>query len=244
MSDRHDAWEQLRGPAKRADLLLTCEHASLRLPAPWSWPAEDQWLIDTHWSHDIGAAELTRELADSLACDAILSRFTRLLVDPNRAREQDGLFRTEAEGRAIELNGNLSAEEQELRLRGYYQAYHDAISARIQEAQPTCLVSVHSFTPVYQQQQRTMEVGVLFDHDRELAERVGNHLAGAYKVTYNEPYTAVNGTYAFSAWHHGGVHKIPWIELEVRQDICGDPTARARLVPRLAAALQFGFGLE
>jgi len=97
---------------------------------------------------------------------------------------------------------------------------------------------------VYQQQTRAMEVGVLFDREQDVARRVGDHLAGVYKVAYNEPYTAVDGTYAFSAFFHGGAHRLPWIELEVRQDICGDEAARKRLVPRLAAALKVGFGLR
>ena len=30
-------------------LIITCEHASNRLPAPYSWPKEDEWIKNTHW---------------------------------------------------------------------------------------------------------------------------------------------------------------------------------------------------
>ena len=47
----------------RAPLLLTCEHASNELPAPYTWLPADRWLVETHWAYDLGIAEVTRALA-------------------------------------------------------------------------------------------------------------------------------------------------------------------------------------
>lgn len=111
-----------------APVLLSCEHASERLPAPWRWPAEDRWLAGTHWSHDLGAAPLTLALAERLGAGAVLSRFTRLLADPNRPEDSPTLFLARAEGREIALNRALADRTHRL---AYWRAYHDALDAAV-----------------------------------------------------------------------------------------------------------------
>jgi len=56
---------QATGGRPRSRVALTCEHASLRIPDAWpaGWPAEDAAVVGTHWSIDLGAEDLTRELA-------------------------------------------------------------------------------------------------------------------------------------------------------------------------------------
>ncbi len=78
-------------------LVLSCEHASNRLPPPWRWPAEDDWLVASHWAWDPGAADITRSLASRLGIPAVLASFSRLLVDPNRRADHPTLFRKEAD---------------------------------------------------------------------------------------------------------------------------------------------------
>ena len=58
----------------RSKLILTCEHASQRIPAPWEWQEDDKQFMNTHWAIDIGARELTLELAERLQCPAVLAR--------------------------------------------------------------------------------------------------------------------------------------------------------------------------
>ena len=55
--------EIVRG-GDRAGVLVTCEHASERLPSPWSWSERDRRLVGTHWAFDLGAADLAREYAE------------------------------------------------------------------------------------------------------------------------------------------------------------------------------------
>ena len=57
-----DAVEILEGD-DHARVLLTCEHATNRLPEPWVWPEADLRLVDTHWAIDLGVADVTRKLA-------------------------------------------------------------------------------------------------------------------------------------------------------------------------------------
>lgn len=44
-------------------VLITCEHASNELPAPYQWSENDLVFKDTHWAYDPGAKELTTLLA-------------------------------------------------------------------------------------------------------------------------------------------------------------------------------------
>ena len=65
-----DAVEILTGTGP---IVLSCEHASMRLPEPWAWPAADHWLVGTHWSYDLGIADLVRILSRRTGWPAVLS---------------------------------------------------------------------------------------------------------------------------------------------------------------------------
>ena len=85
----------------------------MHLPLPWEWHEEDTWLLGSHWSYDLGAAEISRKLAQGMDCGAVLANFSRLLVDANRELDSSTLFRKEAEGRTIRLNADVDAAEVE-----------------------------------------------------------------------------------------------------------------------------------
>lgn len=229
----HEAYEAITGDP-RARVFITCEHASERLPEGYAWRANDRRLVGTHWAYDLGAREIVFELAEALQAPAVLSRTSRLLVDPNRRETDPTLFRDEAEGAPVELNSNLSDEEREKRLALYYRPYHEAIDARLPLYEAPILFSVHTFTPLYEGQTRPMEVGVLFDKQDELAERAAEAIRAAGFVTaMNEPYSGKEGL-IYSAEHHAGKHGRRALELEFRQDLAVRPDARARLVEALA----------
>lgn len=229
----HDAFEAIAG-APETSVFLTCEHASQRLPDGFTWPEADRWLVGTHWAYDLGAAEIVRELAAALDAPAVLSRFSRLLIDPNRSEDDPTLFREEAEGRLVALNSDLTDEERSRRIQGYYLPFHRAIDRNLSPHRGEILFSIHSFTPVYEGQTRPMEIGVLYNTQDELGQRAARHLADAGFVTMeNEPYSGKAGL-IYSAEHHAGNHGKKALELEVRQDLSVQPEFRARLVDALA----------
>lgn len=214
-------------------LLLTCEHASARLPAGWRWPERDARLHGTHWTFDLGAAELTHELSTSLRSAAVLSTFTRLLVDPNRADHDPSLFRTHADGLPVELNARLDDSEIRRRLERYWSRYHEAVDREAARTSAPVLLSVHTFTPVYEGAPRAMEVGVLFDREETLAESLAETLrAEGFVVAMNEPYSGKEGL-MYAAERHAGAHGKHALELEVRQDLAVRPEVRARVVAAL-----------
>lgn len=229
----HDAFEAIEGQ-KTTTVFLTCEHASQRLPEGYRWDPRDERLVGTHWAYDLGAADLTRELADASGAPAVLSRFSRLLLDPNRAEDAPSLFLAEAEGAPVELNRSIDAAERARRIERFHRPFHGAIDTRLGGHRAEVIFSIHSFTPVYQGERRPMEVGVLFDEEDELAERAAAAIREAGFVTaMNEPYSGKAGL-IYSAGRHAAAHRRRALELEVRQDLSVRPEVRARLVEALA----------
>lgn len=231
-----EAFEIVRG-GERSSLLLTCEHASERMPEPWRWPEEDRRLVGTHWAYDLGAAELTRELAAHTRSVGVLSRFSRLLVDPNRGEHEASLFRDVAEGQPVHLNAAVHGDEREQRLIRYYRPFHAAIDREVAATHAHTLLSVHSFTDLYEGQRRWLEVGILFDREDELgAHLVGAFAAAGFHVAPNEPYSGKAGL-IHSAATHAAPRGLRAVEIEVRQDLAVQASFRARVIDVLARAL-------
>lgn len=231
---QEEAYEIFRRPG---DLLLTCEHASERLPAPWEWPQADRRLVGTHWAWDIGAAQLAQELNEDLGGTLLLSRFSRLLIDPNRPLESDTLFRQVAEGRPVELNQDLRPADIERRISGYWRPYHQALSRAVEQTSGQVVLSMHTFTPDYEGQIRTVEVGVLFNEEEALGRSLHAALRKAGFVTeLNEPWSGKEGL-MYAIEHHARTHGRRALELEVRQDLAVEEVFRRRFVPVLAAWL-------
>ncbi|MFW6050104.1 MAG: N-formylglutamate amidohydrolase [Myxococcota bacterium] len=223
--------------ADRAPVVLTCEHASQRLPDPWRWPAADLRLVGTHWAFDLGAAALTRDLAQALWAPAVLSRFTRLLVDANRDAHEESLVLSRAEGGPVALNAGMGPEDRARRLEVYWDGYHRAVDGTVARASGDVILSVHTFTPVYEGRCRALEVGVLFDEEEALAARVAEAVGQVgFRVALNEPYSGKEGL-IYAADRHARRHGRRALEIEMRQDLAVRPQARARLVDALRRAL-------
>lgn len=231
-----EAFEIVRGGAD-APLILTCEHASERMPEPWRWPDADLRLVGTHWAFDLGAADLTRELAARMGAVGVLSRFSRLLVDPNRAEHEASLLRDVAEGAPVVLNTELDAAERERRLAAYYRPFHAAIDREVAATKAHTLLSVHSFTNLYEGQPRELEVGILFDREDALgAELVAAFASAGFHTAPNEPYSGKAGL-IHSAATHAEARGLRAVEIEVRQDLAVQAAFRARVIDVLARAL-------
>lgn len=232
-----DAVERVRGGEGRCPVLLTCEHASEHLPAPWSWSPADARLSGTHWAWDLGIADLVRLLAGGLEATAVLSRATRLLVDVNRPLDSDTLFRSVADGEPIALNTAITEADRAARIAQFYEPYHRAIDEEVERIQPRLILSLHSFTPVYEGgAPREVEIGVLWDVDEALGHQWTAALSrGRFRVVEQEPYSGKG--FMYSAQHHATRANIPAIELEIRNDLLQDDQAVVELASLIANAL-------
>jgi predicted N-formylglutamate amidohydrolase len=234
LKERTEAIEIVHGSSD-APVVVTCEHASQRMPHGFRWPDRDRRLIDTHWAYDLGARELALDLARVADAPAILSRFSRLLIDPNRPIDSPTLFRERAEGELVELNTILlDAQERTRRIERLWRPYHDAIEREIAATRAPLVFSMHTFTPLYEGQKRELEVGVLFDREEELALRFADALGRAgFRTALNEPYSGKGGL-MYAVETHAHAHGRRALELEVRQDLATDPAVRSALVACIA----------
>lgn len=237
----NEAYEILGDPEYTGRLLITCEHASNRLPQSLSPTAEDMKWLETHWGWDIGAAELARELVLIKDCLAVLAGFSRLLCDPNRALDDEGLIATQVEGHPLSFNGHLDDEELTWRIEDYWESFHNAVdeamAARIARGGDVVLLSVHTFTPNMGGVARDMEVGVLFNEHEAVARRLANLLVQqGFLTALNEPYSGQGGL-MYSANRHGQIHGVIALEIEVRQDLVDTPQKARMVARRLAPAI-------
>ena len=234
----HDAVERVGDPAA-GPFVFTCEHATRRLPE-WEPTAEDLAYVEDHWGWDIGAADLTRALAARTGSAAVLSRFSRLVCDPNRDPDEASFLVTEVAGHALSFNRGVDAVERARRTRAYFDPYHDGVDETFATARArggVHLCSIHSFTPEWEGSPRPMEVGVLYDAHVGHAEALGHALAAeGFAVAHNEPYSGYEGL-IYSAKRHGTTHDVPYLELEVRSDLIDTPARADAVAERIARAL-------
>jgi predicted N-formylglutamate amidohydrolase len=223
---------------EHSQILLTAEHASNALPAPWAWPEADQWLVNTHWAVDLGIADVTRALAAAIHAPAVLARFSRMLIDANRDVHAETSIRTLAEGHPVLLNQEVTAEDRALRISRCHEPYHAAIDAALSRYHSAVVLSMHSFTPVYEKgTPRTMEIGVLFDEEEELSMVIAEGLAkDGWAVALNEPYSGKAGL-IYAAGRHATHHGRRALELEIRQDLAVDEARRPALIASIQGAL-------
>jgi predicted N-formylglutamate amidohydrolase len=103
---------------------------------------------------------------------------------------------------------------------------------------PTIYVAVHSFTPRFLNVDRAMHAGVLYGSDGRFAHQVLARLRadGRYEVGDNEPYRVSEAT-DYGVIHHAERRGIPYVELEIRQDLIADSAGQSEWAELLAQVL-------
>lgn len=211
-------------------IVLTCEHATNRLPFPARLDHEQRAILDAHWGWDIGAWQLTRELARGLGASAVGGRWSRLILDLNRPVDDPALIRRHAESVELSWNRRLSRAEIDRRIATIHVPYHAEvdrlIARRLVRGIRPLLLAIHSFTPSLGGRPRAFNVGVLYEHHERVARRFGCAIRRrGPSVRYNQPYSGKQGM-MYSMDRHGTHHRLPCLELEVNQALSRRPSAR------------------
>ncbi len=237
------AYEHYR-QGEGAGLIFVCDHAANALPDPYGDLGLSRGLLETHIAHDIGAATVTRALADAYGATAILARWSRLLIDLNRGADDPTIVMKLSDGSIIPGNARADAVEIAKRIADFHAPYHDAIETEIARQRDggavPALISMHSFTPSWKNVPRPWEIGILWDRDGRLAKPLLEGFARAgFTVGDNEPY---RGELENDCMYvHGTMNGLPHVLIEIRQDlIATEESARAmalRIKPLLDDAL-------
>jgi len=235
----HPSFE-IRGADSDGRWLITCDHATNRVP---DWvnggdlglaPADMQ----RHIAYDVGAAGVTRHLAQLLDSPAILSDFSRLVIDPNRGEDDPTLLMKLYDGTIIPANRYADEAERERRLDALYRPFHDAYAALVRRRDDVVVCAIHSFTPQLKgRPPRPWEVGVLYAGDDRLARPfIAACRAQGWCVGDNEPYSGhLPGD---SVERHALRDGRPNVLIEVRNDLIADDAGQALWAANLAPILK------
>ncbi|MDF2996086.1 MAG: N-formylglutamate amidohydrolase [Xanthobacteraceae bacterium] len=222
-------------------LLLLCDHASNALPPEYGTLGLPASELERHIGYDIGAAGIARELAGLLGAPAVLSHFSRLLIDPNRGEDDPTLVMRLSDGAIVPGNRHVDAAEVERRIARFHRPYHQAIERTIDDALAAGLIpvllSIHSFTPVWRGVPRPWHAGLLWDLDERFARPLIEALEapGDLIVGDNEPYDGALRNDCL--YRHGTARGLPHVLVEIRQDLIADEAGQRAWAERLAALL-------
>lgn len=221
------------GPRSLVPVVLTCEHASHRVPSIPAADPDERRILRTHWGWDPGAWQITRELSARLRTSAVGGKWSRLWIDLNRRVDDPTLIRSSADGVELSWNAALNPVRREHRVLTYHAPFHEMIDRlivrRMVRGLRPLLFAVHTFTASFEGRSRRFDAGVLYERDRGLAQILGRRLRGAgLRVRYNEPYSGMAGM-MYSIDRHGKHHGLPCLELELNQGLFEERSAAARL---------------
>ena len=222
-------------------LLLACDHASNRVPAALHDLGLPESSLQRHIAIDIGAADVTRYLSRMLEATAVLCNYSRLVIDCNRALTDPTSILALSDGEWIPGNHELADVDRQRRYAQIHQPYHQAIDAQLQRLQRPgvwpALISIHSFTPFFDQVHRPWEIGVLWDADPRIAVPLMKNLAArGVKVGDNEPYSGKHPA-DYTIDHHAELDRLPHVSIEMRQDLVCSPEDANKWAQCLGEAL-------
>ena len=225
-----------------AGLILLCDHAGNAFPPEYGTLGLPESQLRRHIAYDIGAAAVTRAVAAALGVPALLTRFSRLLIDPNRGADDPTMIMRLSDGAVIPGNRHLDAAERERRTARYYRPYHAAIEDVIGRCMaagvPPAIVSIHSFTESWKGVPRPWHVGILWDRDARLAAPMIDyfHADGGLIVGDNEPYKgSLEGD---CLWQHATARGLPNALIEIRQDLIREVQGQRQWAERIVALVR------
>ena len=204
-------------------VLLVCDHASNRFPRSLGTMGLDYLNRVSHIALDIGAGAVAKALAENLGATAVICQYSRLIVDCNRELVDDSAFLEKSDGVDTPGNDNLQESEKERRASEIYWPYHNTIKDQIVRLKKhgidPVVISIHSFTPVMNGNDREWEIGVLWDKDPLTAEIFLTRLVEAgYLVGDNKPYSGMDPE-DFTIDYHAESIGLPHVGIEISQNL-------------------------
>jgi predicted N-formylglutamate amidohydrolase len=207
----------------RSPFLLLGDHAGRAIPRSLGDLGLPSHALDLHIAWDIGVEGVGRYLSYMLDACFISQTYSRLVIDCNRQLTDPSSIPTVSDGITIPGNTGLMAEDLAARQGEIYQPYHVAIDAELERRaarkDATVLVSLHSFTPIFQGFVRPWRYGVLHRNDSRLSSRVLRLLKAELGVAAgdNQPYALDEKDNTVPL--HADPRQLDYLELEVRQDL-------------------------
>lgn len=147
----------------RRKIIITCEHGGNHIPRAYHrYFIESTVLLASHRGYDAGALGLARRMVSEIEAELYFTSISRLLVDMNRSPGSRNLF--------SQITRGLDPDIKEKILNDYYFPYRNGVeslvASAVKKSTQVLHISVHSFTPVLDDRERTADVGLLYDPSR------------------------------------------------------------------------------
>ncbi len=238
---RDPAPVEVRRPGGRSPLLLLGDHAGRLIPERLGDLGVPAAEMERHIAWDIGIDAVGRMLSERLDAVMIGQRYSRLVIDCNRRPGHPTSIPPASDGTAVPGNAGLAAAEAAARVREIFEPYQAAIAAELdrREGADCAFIALHSFTPMLRSDgiARPWPVGVLYDRDPAFALAVMGLLRGrGYLVGDNEPYRLSDES-DYTVVVHAEGRGLPYVELEIRQDLIADEAGQREWAGVLAEVL-------
>jgi predicted N-formylglutamate amidohydrolase len=240
----YSAFETVSG-ALDSGALIICDHASNAIPSGYGTLGLKREALDRHIAYDIGAAAVTRALAALLGAPAVLSSFSRLIIDPNRGLDDPTLVMRYSDGAIVPGNAYIEGAEITRRSMRFWAPYRQEIAATVDAmiatGEPPALISIHSFTDVWRGFSRPWKIGVLWDRDDRIPKPLIEALLAerdlrADDIGDNEPYDGAlpGDTIDAVATSRGLANAL----IEIRQDLIAERESALAWAERIVRLLR------
>ncbi len=234
----NDPWVILGQPSS-GGILVVCDHASNHVPDE-IYLGIDPELLSQHIAYDIGVMDVATFMVDLSGCAAFVATNSRLIVDLNRKPDDMSTIPLSSDG--IEIPGNrLDPEGRQARLERFFHPYHAALEDLLRRQRPSLILSVHSFTPRLESQphdHRPWEVGILYNEYEAASNLAIERLEGEGLMVGDQlPYSGklLNATMN----RHAEANEIPYVGVEIRQDLVSSSAGQERFAAILAEMAQY-----
>jgi predicted N-formylglutamate amidohydrolase len=234
----NDPWVILGQPTS-GGILVVCDHASNHVPEEIDLGI-NPGLLSQHIAYDIGVTGVATFLVELSGCAAYLATNSRLVVDLNRYPYDASAIAVTSDG--IDIPGNhLDAEGRQKRLDRYFHPYHARLEDLIHHHPPALILSIHSFTPRLESDphgHRPWEVGILYNEYETAANLAIERLEGEGLVVGDQlPYSGKHLNATMN--RHAEANEIPYVGVEIRQDLVGTSAEQERFAAILAEMAQY-----
>ncbi len=223
-------------------VIVVCEHASCFIPSELNSLGLDAESLKSHIAWDPGALAVAEGISNRLDAVLVASQVSRLVYDCNRPPGAQGAVPARSEIFDIPGNQNLGQAERNARISLVYEPFLANLASVIAAADsPAVIVTIHSFTPIYNGKARDVELGILHDSDTRLADAMlmNTHWHTALDVRRNEPYGPEDGVThtlrenAVAA----GLHNVM---IEIRNDLITTPREQDAMAATLSGWIVSG----
>jgi predicted N-formylglutamate amidohydrolase len=231
----------LENPAAKSPLLFISDHAGRAFPRALGTLGLDEPELSRHIAWDVGIYGVTTHLANLLDATYVFQPYSRLVIDCNRKAGDAQSIVAVSDGTVVPGNRSLSEAERRNREREILEPYHREIERVLAERagrrQATAIFAMHSCTDRLKRdkEQRPWHVGVIADTDWRIGDRLIELLEAEtdYRIGRNQPYS-VNMEADYTVPVHCEARGIPYVEIELRQDLIGDAQSQQEWARLLA----------